>query len=100
MKSIKRSRWVVLAAIAAALLLTLSPPAEVARGADHPAKGLPTTSELTAKWWRWVYSIPASENPLTDETGAFADTDQPFEKVFFLVGVANVSGTATRTITV
>src|SRR5262245_36800446 len=62
--------------------------------------GLPNLAEVTAKWWEWVYSLPVSKNPLFDETGALADTQQPFKKVFFLVGVISASGTAERTITV
>ena len=62
--------------------------------------GLANLAELTAKWWEWVLSLPVSENPLFDETGALADTQQPFKKVFFLVGVVDQSGTAERMITV
>lgn len=99
MDSVRKSRWVVLAGIAAALVLTLWPRADVARG-DGPTNGLPTESELTAQWWEWVISLPVSENPLFDETGEFAANQQPFKKVFFLVGVISVSGTAERSITV
>ena len=60
--------------------------------------GLANVAELTAKWWVWVFSLPVSENPLFDATGALADTQQPFKKVFFLVGMV-VPGTAERTIT-
>jgi hypothetical protein len=101
MKYIKRSRWVGLAAIAAALLLARAPSADVARGNDGN-DGLPTESVLTAKFSEWLYSIPVSQNPSFDETGEFAAIGQPYKgaKVFFLCGVTNVSGTATRTITV
>jgi hypothetical protein len=57
-------------------------------------------AELTADWWQWVFSLPVSQNPLFDETGAKAGNAQPEKKVFFLVGVINTSGTAQRTITV
>jgi hypothetical protein len=58
--------------------------------------------ELAAAWWQWVYSIPASENPLFDETGDNAAVGQPFVQgnIFFLAGVINVSGTAVREITI
>jgi hypothetical protein len=100
MNSIGRSRWVVVAGIAAAMVLTLSRQANVARG-DSPA-ALPDEPELTAKWWEWVYSLPVSKNPLFDETGALAGTAQPYKgsKVFFLVGVISLSGTVERSITV
>jgi len=32
--------------------------------------------EWAAEWWQWVLSIPADRNPLTDETGEFADEGQ------------------------
>jgi hypothetical protein len=32
--------------------------------------------EWATKWWQWVMSIPADRNPLTDETGEFADEGQ------------------------
>src|SRR5712671_1822129 len=88
---------IVLLGVAA--LATMAPHAEVARGA--PAKVL-NAPELTAQWWKWVYSLPVSENPQFDETGANAANGQPFEgsQVFFLAGVLNVSGTAERYITV
>ena len=57
-------------------------------------------AQLTAEWWQWVYSLPVSDNPLFDETGAKAYNAQPNKKVFFLVGVINESGTATRQITI
>jgi hypothetical protein len=58
-----------------------------------------TYGEWAAAWWQYVYSIPVSDNPLFDETGANAGVGQS-GSVFFLVGVINVSGTANRTITV
>lgn len=54
----------------------------------------------TAEWWIWVYSLPVSNNPLFDETGDLADTDQPNPKAFYLVGVINESNTAERSITI
>ncbi|MEW6207829.1 MAG: hypothetical protein AB1631_05640 [Acidobacteriota bacterium] len=54
-----------------------------------------TYGEWSAKWWQWALSIPAPENPLLDETGALCGSGQS-GKVFFLAGVINVSGTATR----
>jgi hypothetical protein len=79
MHSVRGARWVVRAALAAALVVTFSPTAGVVRGGSN---GLPNFAELTAKWWEWVFSIPVSENPLFDETGEFADNQQPFKKVF------------------
>jgi hypothetical protein len=30
---------------------------------------LPPLQVLTGQWWQWAYSIPASQNPLADDTG-------------------------------
>jgi hypothetical protein len=98
MSCVTRTRGLLLAVFAAALL-TFSPREEVALRADE-FNGLPTESELTAKWWEWAYSIPVSENPLFDETGDDAFNGQPYKKVMFLAGVINVSGMAERSITV
>ena len=51
--------------------------------------------EWAARWWQWAYSIPASGHPLIDETGANCAAGQS-GPVWFLGGVFNVSGTATR----
>ena len=57
--------------------------------------------KLSAQWWQWAYSFPVSNNPLFDETGAQACLGQQDPgNIFFLAGVINVSGTATRNITV
>jgi hypothetical protein len=39
----------------------------------------------TIKWWRWALSAPISANPVLDDTGQFADTDQE-GPVWFLAG--------------
>lgn len=54
-----------------------------------------TYGEWSAEWWKWAYSIPADQNPLFDETGAQAGAGQS-GPVWFLAGVFNVTGTATR----
>src|SRR2546429_2581767 len=62
--------------------------------------------EWSAVWWQYVFSISVHNpsrprqilNPLFDEKGDRCGVDQPSSSpVFFLVGVVNVSGTATRT---
>lgn len=58
-----------------------------------------TYGEWAARWWQWAYSIPVSSNPLLDETGVHATVGQA-GKVWFLCGVINVSGTASRVIEV
>jgi hypothetical protein len=103
MLRITRSQRRALVVLAWVVMTTAWFSAGSAQGKDVDASsvaGLPSRAELTAKWWEWVYSLPVSANPLFDETGALADTQQPFKKVFLLVGVINASGTAERTITV
>jgi hypothetical protein len=97
MKCIQSLRWVGLAVCGAALLGIVP--------AGHRATAEAQTrneGELTAQWWQWVLGIPASENPLLDETGEDAGVGQPYKgnKVFFLCGVFNATGTAERSITV
>jgi len=98
-------RGVALAAAIAAAVQGPAPPAASAqdKGQGQGAGG--KYAELTAEWWQWAFSIPASENPLFDETGEFAAVGQangigPGNKYFFLCGVFNVSGTAERWVTV
>ena len=52
---------------------------------------------LSVEWWQWVFSIPASDNPLADATGAHCMVGQRGD-VWFLVG--NGGGTTTRTCTI
>jgi hypothetical protein len=41
-------------------------------------------AEWSAKWWQWVLTIPKSNNPLLDLTGADASINQNDSQVFFL----------------
>ena len=56
-----------------------------------------TYGQWQARWGQWAFSIPADQNPLFDETGAGASVGQS-GPVWFLVGVFNDSGTASRVI--
>ncbi|MFE9168651.1 hypothetical protein ACFYNZ_03835 [Streptomyces kebangsaanensis] len=40
---------------------------------------------LAARWWQWAFSAPDECSPVLDETGEFADWQQP-EDVWFLAG--------------
>jgi len=61
-----------------------------------------------AAWWQYAFSIPVHNpsnfsqflNPLFDETRTDCAVGQANNPVFFLVGVFNISGKATRTCTV
>jgi hypothetical protein len=46
-----------------------------------------TYGAWTARWWKWIYSIPSEINPLLDLTGEHWKTDQPSSDVWFLVGI-------------
>lgn len=54
-------------------------------------------AEWSVKWWQWAYSLPVTGHPLFDETGADCAVGQS-GPVWFLGGVFNVSGSATRTL--
>jgi hypothetical protein len=99
----------VLSAAAIVLGLLAPAPAHLAQAAGNPNPGvLPPNShpyghsyaEWNNRWWQWAFSIPAPPdnpafNPLFDETGSNCGRDQS-GPVFYLVGVFNISGTATR----
>lgn len=54
-------------------------------------------SEWAAAWWQWSVAIPATTNPLLDETGENASVNQSGQ-VWFLAG--NSGGISERSITV
>jgi hypothetical protein len=96
----KRSHmWRSIVCLTALLALMVSAPLS----ADDNGKrqdGQGKYARWTAEWWQWIFSLPVSDNPLFDETGARADTAQPNPKAFYLVGVINQSNTASRSITI
>ncbi|HSU05752.1 MAG TPA: hypothetical protein VLI93_09280 [Acetobacteraceae bacterium] len=53
-----------------------------------------TIAEWTENWWTWALQAPANHNPLLDNTGSFAGTDN-FGPVFFIGGT--FGGPAERT---
>jgi hypothetical protein len=57
-----------------------------------------TWEEWTAKWWRWILSIPKESNPGIDTTGKKFDTNQNDPNVLFLVGT--YGGSAERNYTI
>ena len=56
-----------------------------------------TYGEWGARWWQWVFSIPAASNPVLDSTGAYCGVGQS-GGVWFLAGT--FGGDATRNCTV
>ena len=65
--------------------------------APHSTVRGETLAQWSADWWKWAYSMPVSQNALFDTTGAQAFRGD-VGKAFFLAGVIDVSGTATRNI--
>lgn len=63
---------------------TASTPADVIYGPDDTVAGRPI-KDWTAAWWRWATSNPYQQNPLADETGAFANRNQRGD-VYFIGG--------------
>jgi hypothetical protein len=54
-----------------------------------------TLSDWSVKWWQWLHSIPASNNPASDKTGKDCAVGQPTKDVWFLV--QTTSGPGERT---
>ena len=75
-----------------------APPAAAQDVPDLDARVFPPTaipfgkgySEWSGEWWQWVFSIPASENPLLDGTGEKCVTAQR-GPVWFLAGVTKIT---------
>lgn len=55
--------------------------------------------EWSTAWWQWALSLPVTDHPLFDTTGEDCDVGQK-GKVWFLGGVFNDSGEATRHCTI
>jgi hypothetical protein len=58
-----------------------------------------TGAEWTAEWWQWAMSVPAAIHPMLDSTGDSVEIGQR-GPVWFLGGIFNESGTATRRATI
>jgi hypothetical protein len=101
--------WCTVTFLAAGLLLTpISAPADE-HDSNKGNKGIfppdsrpfgLTYGEWSAKWWQWAYSLPVDKNPIFDETNCKNGANGQSGPVWFLTGVINTSGKATRTCTV
>jgi hypothetical protein len=98
----------VLRAAALALALALAPNlAQAGKGnVGNPGVAPPQSSShgqnysaWAAAWWQWAFSMPVSQNALFDETGALVSLNQS-GPLWFLGGVFNETGSATRTATI
>jgi hypothetical protein len=114
-RSLNSKRLVGLAL--AAMLLLASPAAMMGKNSGNDIEGvLPqqakilgkSQGEWSAEWWKWVFSQPAHDNPLVDETtspvtepfnlpGSSCDRGQKGQ-VWFLAG--DLGGTADRECTI
>jgi hypothetical protein len=54
-------------------------------------------AEWAAKWWQWAYSIPKSNNPVSDTSGAYCSVGQN-GSIWFLAGT--YGGSASRSCTI
>ncbi|GAA3377792.1 hypothetical protein GCM10020367_54880 [Streptomyces sannanensis] len=57
----------------------------VSAGGGHLELDEERGGELAARWWQWALSAPWERSPVRDETGEFADWQQP-DDVWFLAG--------------
>lgn len=97
-----QKRWRSLAAITvAAVGLTLLP---VEGAIAKPSQGVVppngTYGQLSAKWWKWAFSLPVDKHPLFEDNSCNYVAEGQSGKVWFLGGVFNVSGTAIRNCTI
>jgi len=83
-RSRRPMRWAVVGALAFMAVLVITPPSEKAYAANSWQKL--SQAELTVIWWQWLYSIPASQSPALDDTGANAYNGQPYSDLLFLTG--------------
>lgn len=90
--------WTIVCLAALVVVMVAAPVAAQDNGKRQEGEG--KYAHWTSEWWQWLFSLPVSENPAFDETGAKAGTAQPNPKAFYLVGVFNESNTASRKITI
>jgi len=79
----------IVAAFVAAFVWAFLPLVQ-AQSSHTPWQNL-TLSQLTAVWWQWAFSIPVSDSPLFDDTGAKAYSGQPYSDLLFLGGTFSVT---------
>ncbi len=102
----KSSAVKVIGAVALVLAMAVNFAQAAPKGAPNPGVAPPQSSpygqtygEWAAAWWQWAASVPSGQNPLLDETGANVSSGQS-GPVWFLCGVFNETGSATRTATI
>ena len=97
MQDLRRRAWIAAAVVVVAslALIPFAGAASPAYSAKSKVMGK-KLAEWSADWWQWAYTMPIGVNPLFDETGANAGVGQR-GKVWFLCGVVNQDGVASRT---
>ena len=104
----KRVTHYLLAAILIAVVFFSLPTALFAQQGDDNSLLFPqdsqpfgmTYGDWAAAWWQYVFSIPASTNPLLDTTGEYCNVAQSSGPVFFLNSTPYPDVLVTRTCTV
>jgi hypothetical protein len=109
MKRFMKAGWAIVAAAAVTMVWAFSPPLQNAHAqSTHTPWQHLTLSQLTAVWWQWAFSIPVSQSPWYDSTGAHAYSGQPYSDLLFLAGTfvleplanGDVVGEVTRSLSV
>ena len=76
------------------IIATIVGPASAASKQQFPSSLI---KHLSVKWWQWAFSIPAGENPISDDTGKDCEKGD-MGRVFFLAGTTGGSATRDGTI--
>jgi hypothetical protein len=102
--------WLALAAfVACSADSSVDTVAQESNGHHEPAKVFPPDAhpfgrsmvQWSQRWWKWIFSIPAPQNPFLDPTGEDCAVGQE-GPVWFLAGIADpgMAAAFTRTCTV
>lgn len=81
----KKIKHVIVHTVAAGFIASILIAPNVTYADATPAVLGKTIGEWSASWWQWAFSIPASSNPILDETGAFCNEAQE-GPTWFLAG--------------
>jgi hypothetical protein len=88
------STWVAVVLVSITVFASSNAAAYTILAPDSTVGGK-SIAEWTAAWWTWALQVPATQNPLADTTGAFANVNNN-GPVFFVAGTNGLSGPVTR----